>query len=58
MCSPLGHFEFTVETLGRNFGEKSAPVIGAAIALMITGAVRRLPDRQESDVTQGGEPAQ
>ena len=58
MCSPLGHSEFTVETLGRNFGENSPPVIGAAIAVMTTGAVRGLPDRQESDAAQGGEPAQ
>jgi hypothetical protein len=33
-------------------------VIGAAIAVMITGAVRGLPDRQESDAARGGEPAQ
>jgi len=58
MCSPLGHFGFTVETLGRYSREKFAAVIGAAIAVMITGAVRGLPDRQESDAAQGGEPAQ
>jgi len=33
-------------------------VIGAAITVMTTGAVRGLPDRQESDAAQGGEPAQ
>jgi hypothetical protein len=47
-----------VETLGRNSRAKFAPVIGAAIAVIITGAVCGLPDRQESDVAQGGEPAQ
>ena len=30
------------------------PVIGAAIAVMIIGAVRGLPDKEERDAAQGG----
>jgi aquaporin Z len=33
----------------------AAPVIGAAIAVMIIGAVRGLPDRKEQAAAQGGE---
>ena len=32
----------------------AGPVIGAAIAVMIIGAVRGLPDKEERDAAQGG----